>query len=93
MENKSPESEFIDFQIQVPMLVAGENLKEIVYESEIAQIVIIRRCVEGLDFLAVKESSLNTRNALALGKRINSFINTDEAVNKLIKSALAAGGD
>ncbi|KWS79743.1 hypothetical protein [Pseudomonas amygdali] len=93
MENKSPESEFKDFQIRLPTLSAGENLKEIVFESEIAQIVIIRRSVEGLDFLAVKESNLNTRNALALGKRINSFINTDEAVNKLLKSALATGGD
>lgn len=93
MENKSPESEFKDFQIRLPMLSAGANLKEIVFQSEIAQIVIIRRCVEGLDFLAVKESQLNTRGALALGKRINSFINTDEAVNKLLKSALAAGGD
>lgn len=93
MENKSPETEFKNFQIRLPMLVAGENLKEIVYESEIAQIVIIRRCVEGLDFLAVKETNLNTRGAIALGKRINSFINTDEAVNKLLKSALKAGGD
>ncbi|WP_183134176.1 hypothetical protein [Pseudomonas savastanoi] len=53
MENKSPESEFKDFQIRLPM----------------------------------------TRNAKALGKRINSFINTDEAVDKLLKSALATGGD
>lgn len=93
METKSPESKFKNFLIRLPVLTAGENLKKIVFESEIAHIVIIRRCVEGLDFLAVKESNLNTRTALALGKRINSFINTDEAVNKLLKSALAAGGD
>lgn len=93
MKAKDPASEFRNFQIQVPKLSAGENLKEIVFESEIAQIVIIRRKFDGLDFLAVKESNLNTRIALALGKRINSFINTDEAVNKLIKSALVTGGD
>ena len=93
MENRTPESEFTNFQMQVPVLSAAERMKEIVFESEIAQIKIIRRCVEGLDFLAVKESNLNTRSALALGKRINSFINTDEAVNKLLKSALSAGGD
>ncbi|MDU8083696.1 hypothetical protein RX880_07880 [Pseudomonas syringae pv. actinidiae] len=93
MKAKDPESEFRNFQIQVPKLSAGENLKEIVFESEIAQIVIIRRKFDGLDFLAIKESSLNTRNALALAKRINSFINADDAVNKLLKSALATGSD